>query len=287
MSRAPRLTPLLLSLLLGSLPPWSTGCQRLPPGDVVARVAGEDVRYEAFSSYLESNLGEAEATLDSAVLSPLFDQFLEEELLLRLAVEEGLAAPGASRLEATDALTRRAMAEIAVTQREMVDYYQTHLAHFEQPERVRLSQILVEDREVAEEALEALRRGEEFADVAERLSTDPSAPFGGDQGVLTRRDLPPPLVDIVFGLGVGEVSPIVPVDYGFHIFRVTERLPPEVISLGQAEGEILEELRRQHLERALIALVDEARSRYHTEVYTENLPFDYRGQYRETNHRRP
>lgn len=282
---APLLASLMAALLL-------LACRREPPPapDVVARIAGEAVPYARFESYLARDVGDPEAVLGSDVLSELFDQFLDEQLLARLAAERGLVRAGGNRDEAArravdallaaDTSADTATEPSAAPTAEIARYYAAHLSDFTRPERVRLRQILTEDRAAAEQALSELAAGADFAEVARRLSRDPSAPRGGDQGVLARADLPPAFAETIFALRPGEVSRIFPADYGFHIFQVVERLPAEVTPLDRAAGEIRARLRRERSDRRMAALVAECRRRYDVEVYERNLPFDYEGSYR-------
>ncbi len=171
----------------------------------------------------------------------------------------------------------RARAEDELTDERVLLYYRKHSERFSRPERVRLSQILVEDRASADRAQEELQSGVPFEEVARRLSTEPAAAIGGDQGILGQDDLPPAFVEIIFGLEVGEISPVVAADYGFHIFKVTERRPAEKVPVSEAAAEVRDHLRRIESAEIRAELVEEARGRYNTAVYASNLPFDYRG----------
>jgi peptidyl-prolyl cis-trans isomerase C len=259
-------------------------CRReAPPGpDVAARIAGEEVPYSRFEAYLARQVGDPETVLGSDVLSELFDQFLDEQLLARLAADRGLlraggSGPGRER-HAVDALLAAGPAA-SPSDAEVARYYAAHAGEFSRAERVRLRQILVEDRAAAERAAAELATGADFGEVARRLSRDPSASRGGDQGVLARSDLPPAFAETIFALRPGEVSRIFPAEYGFHIFQVVERLPAEVAPLGEVAGEIRARLARERSDRRLAALVAECRNRYDVEVYGRNLPFDYEGSY--------
>lgn len=257
-------------------------CRAQPPPapDVVARIDAADVPYSELKTFLDKSLGEPADSLSSDVLSELFDQFLDETLLSRLAVDEKAAAPGTDRRKAIDGLLAKNLPS-EPTAEEVAGYYAAHRAEFERPERVHLRQILVEDRTSAESAVAALKRGEDFAAVARRLSRDPSASYGGDQGELARSDLPTAFADVIFGLKPGEASDIVPAEYGFHIFQVVEHLQAELQPLAAAEPEIRLELRRAAGDQALARLVVEARARYTVKVFGRNLPFNYRGAYGE------
>jgi peptidyl-prolyl cis-trans isomerase C len=259
------------------------GCRRrpAPPApDVAALVAGAEIRYPEFQAYLSRSLGDSDAVVASDVLSALFDQFLEERLLLRLAEERGLVPAGSDPRQAIDALLRQAGGP-PPSAAEIEGYYRRHHQDFARPERVRLRQILTEDRGTAERAQRQIQRGEDFSRVARRLSRDGGGTGGGFQGELARTDLPPAFVDVIFGLRPGEVSKVVPAQYGFHVFQVVERLPEQVVPLAAARTEIASRLRRERADRERASLVRLAAARYNAKVYERNLPFEYEGFYGE------
>lgn len=272
-------TAALLLLLLAA------ACERREPAapDVVARIEGEEIRYAQIERYVERTAGDGESVLVSDVLSQLFDQYLDEELLLRLAADRGLVQRGldvttASRRRAIDALLAAEL-EDGPDEPEVAAYYESHRGEFTRPERVRVRQILTEDRATAERALRELAGGADFAGLARSLSSGPGAASGGYQGELSRADLPPAFADVIFSLRPGEVSRLIPADYGFHIFQVVARSPAGVIPFAEARPEIEERLRQERADRLLADLVGEARRRYNVEVHARNLPFEYRGSY--------
>ncbi len=263
---------ILFTLLLAACTPPPT------PSDAMARVGDETIPVAEFETYLERNLGEEAQDLSSAVRSRLLDQFLEEELLLRLAEDQGLTLDGGSRRLAVDRLLR-SVEQADPTPGDVAAYYQEHREEFRRPERVRLRQILLEDRGTAERVHRELEEGADFVAVARRASREPGGDRGGYQGELAREDLPPSLADVIFELGPGEVSEVVEADYGYHVFQVMEHLPPEVLPLRAVADEIRRRLQADVTDRSLENLVEEARSRYSVEVYERNLPFDYEGTY--------
>lgn len=274
MSRLRPLTALLVALAAACLEPDP------PAPDVVAQIGAQPVRYAQFEEHLRRTVGDPDSVLASDVLSQLFDQYLDEEILFRLAADRGLVVAGqeSARRSAIEALLA-AEADAEPSEAEIAAFYDRHRTEFARPERVQLRQILTEDRATAERALAEIERGADFALVARRLSRDPSAASGGLQGELARGDLPPAFADDIFRLAPGEVSRIIPAEYGFHIFQVTERSAAEVVPLAKARDEIVAQLRRQRGDRRLAELVGQGRSRYNVEVYGRNLPFDYRGSY--------
>lgn len=245
--------------------------------DVALRIDGEPVHYGDFELYLRANVDSQAGGLGAKALSGLFDQFLDERLLVRLATERGLVRPGEERQQAIAHLLSDQ--ERAFSDSERRAYYQAHLADFQRPERVRLRQILVYDRPAAEQALAELKRGTDFAQVAARFSQDPKAQYGGDQGLLSHEDLPPAFADTIFRLAPGEFSGVVQAEYGFQIFKVEEKLPSATLSFEQVEPEIELQMRRLSLDESMASLLADARRRYRVELFPQNFPFDYQGDY--------
>lgn len=75
----------------------------------------------------------------------------------------------------------------------------------------------------AEEALQKVKDGGDFADLAREYSDDPgSGPNGGDLGVFGRGIMVPEFEAAAFALGEGETSELVRTQFGWHIIKVHE-----------------------------------------------------------------
>lgn len=254
---------------------------RQPPAigaDVAVRIDGEEIPYGAFEAHLRSNFDAEETSLEGQAQNRLFDQFLDEQLLLRLAIERGLVEPGVDQRQAVEFLLR-GQPRPAWTEPQLRAYYQAHLTDFERREEVHLRQILVHDRADAEQAQGALADGEDFPQVAARFSQAPNAQMGGDQGRLSREDLPSSYADAIFDLAVGEVTGIVAADYGYHLFEVVARYPAEVATFEEVAAEIRRTLEGQRVDETVEGFIQEARERYNVTVFPDNFPFDYQGDY--------
>jgi peptidyl-prolyl cis-trans isomerase SurA len=81
----------------------------------------------------------------------------------------------------------------------------------------------------AESALAEVRRGEDFAVVAHRLSDDPgSKDQGGDLGWRRRGELEQSFERAMFSLRPGQISNVVATPFGYHIIQVERVHPGEV-----------------------------------------------------------
>jgi peptidyl-prolyl cis-trans isomerase D len=149
----------------------------------------------------------------------------------------------------------------AVTDAEIEVAYRARHAQFEQPTRAKVAHILVqvpttggsaaEDqaKAKAEAALQRVRGGADFAQVAREVSEDrQTAARGGEIGLLAQGELTPEIDRAVFGLKPGEVTGPVRSPFGYHVFKVLEIVPgskkelrevaPTLRATLQAEGQL-------------------------------------------------
>ncbi|WP_434346517.1 peptidylprolyl isomerase [Myxococcus virescens] len=155
----------------------------------------------------------------------------------------------ASRLTIEKLFASHVYSRVAVTEEELRAWYGAHEKDFHEPEQVHAAQIVVKGLDEARRLQTHLKSGKKFADLARRYSLSADAKVGGDLGFFPRGQMPPAFDEVVFKLGVGQVSDVVSTEYGFHLFRVLERKPArkrefvEVRSL--VEGKLLEQKRSQ------------------------------------------
>jgi peptidyl-prolyl cis-trans isomerase C len=171
-----------------------------------------------------------------------FDDLLAQERLsqteLKGRLKEQLAV---ERLFEDEVFPR-----VTVVDAEVERFYAEHTAEFQEPERVRVSQIVVASRDEALQLRDKLRRNPQtFADVARKSSVAPEGKNGGDLGYIGRGAGFPEVFDACFSMPLNVISEVTPSPYGFHLFRVTDRKGAQRRTLEQAKGEIREKLTRE------------------------------------------
>ena len=134
---------------------------------------------------------------------------------------------------------------IVVTQEEERKYYDEHKQEFDKPAGVRLSAIVIlvdrrlpdqvaAQRKKAEEALAALKKGDDFAEVAKKYSETPEAEDGGDLGYITTQ-LDDDIGKSIDKLAKNQYTDILEVSDAFEIFKLTDKHAGGVLSFDLAE----------------------------------------------------
>jgi parvulin-like peptidyl-prolyl isomerase len=131
-----------------------------------------------------------------------------------------------------------------IDEREVLQYYKDHLPSFQMGQKVRVRQIVVADGEEAIQILKRLKKGESFEKVAMEKSLGPEKVQGGDLGYFGQGEKPIEF-DTVFNMEIGTISEVIKSPYGYHIFKLEEKIEPRQIPFEEAKLGILQELERK------------------------------------------
>lgn len=142
-----------------------------------------------------------------------------------------------------------------ITHERMLEYYNDQLADYEHPARARWEELAVKVASASskEEAYAHIVRmgnlvqdGASFSEVAKNGSDGITAGKGGARDWTTKGSLVSDVLDrAAFSLPVGELSPILESDRGFHIMRVIQRQDAHRTPFVEAQGEIRKTIKRQ------------------------------------------
>lgn len=157
-----------------------------------------------------------------------------------------------------------------VTEEAVKAYYEAHPDEFKVPESVRVRQIVTDTKEKAESILRRLRQGENFAKLAKDLSLSPDRREGGDLGFIPRGSFPREF-EVCFTMNPGEISPIIPSLYGFHLFKVIEKAPGRTQDLTEVTSKIFMQLKQRAREQYLKSLLERLRSQAKIEINRDVL----------------
>jgi len=152
---------------------------------------------------------------------------------------------------------------IEISDEDVQAFYDENPDLFKRVDKIHCRHILfVVDPDADDETREAARKkavlaharalsGENFAALAFELSEGPNAARGGDLGFTARGQMVESFDEVVWGLEPGEISEVVESRLGFHVIKVEEFVPGEVIPLDEARQLIIQMLRQQRTGMAL------------------------------------
>jgi len=89
-------------------------------------------------------------------------------------------------------------------------------------DKIRCVHILVEKFTEAQQIVERLKKGEDFAKLASEKSIDGSRRRGGDLGWFGHGVMVRPFEQATFALQKGQISEIVKSEFGYHIIKRLE-----------------------------------------------------------------
>lgn len=162
------------------------------------------------------------------------------------AFESQLAKAGQTQEQLAEEMRDRLLAEKYVAEQtgrerasapEVRAWYEQHRAEFEVPEEVHCQQIAVRTPDEAKSALDQLRAGTPFDQLAQKLSTSPDGRTGGDLGWFPRGTMPKVFDDTCFSLGTGKISGVVASPYGYHVFKTLGRRAPRARKFDEVKAE--------------------------------------------------
>lgn len=231
-----------------------------PEAGVIARVGGVALTERDLADMLPE--GER-MPFTPEEKSALIERWIEMEVLHQEALRRGLRNDPKVRAR-LESLEREFLADhlaflelrerIAVTEREIEEYYERHREEYLYEYRV--SHILLSSREEAEAARELLA-ARSFAWVANRHSVDPVARRGGDLGYLTKGNMIPAFETVVFDMKPGEVSDIVASEFGYHIIMLVGVREAQVrVELDDIRERLMNEIVMRRRESAYHELVE-------------------------------
>jgi peptidyl-prolyl cis-trans isomerase SurA len=151
---------------------------------------------------------------------------------------------------------------ISIGESDARKYYDEHKSEFVRPEQVALREIIVntegkKDTELpdlkkkAETALKRVKDGEDFGEIAKRLSEGTTKEQGGYIGTFKRGELAKQLEEVVFKMKHNELTDVIETKQGYLIFQVLEHYDEGEQSFEKVKNEIMDRLYNTKLEPAV------------------------------------
>ena len=230
----------------------------------VELVLFREAQAQGFSASEEEVNAEIEEIRANLQEGDSFEALLEragfrDEALLRSYLEEQLVV---------EQLVSDLRSDISVSEEEVAAAYEAQQDELAQPEQVCAQHILVATEEEAQEVLDELENGADFALLASERSTDPgSAANGGDLGCFAAEMMVEPFAEAAFAAELNEPVGPVESEFGYHVILAYDRQEAGVPPLE----DVREALTAQLEQEALQARIDELREASGVEIFPDAL----------------
>ena len=151
---------------------------------------------------------------------------------------------------------------ISIGESDAQKYYEEHKTEFTRPEQVALREIIINTegkkeselpdlKKKAETALKRVKDGEDFGEIAKRLSDGATKEQGGYIGTFKRGELAKQLEDLVFKMKRNELTDVIETKQGYLVFQVLEHYDEGQQGFDKVKNEIMDHLYNEKLEPAM------------------------------------
>ncbi|MDD4879620.1 MAG: peptidylprolyl isomerase [Candidatus Omnitrophica bacterium] len=161
--------------------------------------------------------------------------------------------------------------KVKVTDEDAKKYYDANKDKFKEPEKIKVSHILVDSEAEAKDILAKLKGGADFAALAKEKSKDPSKDKGGEVGLLSKGQTVPEFEQAAFALQPGQLSGVVKTQFGYHIIKVDEKQPEKTMAYNDIKDQLKQMLLSDKQRESFEALLKDLRDKNKVTVYKDVL----------------
>jgi peptidyl-prolyl cis-trans isomerase SurA len=225
------------------------------------------------------------------------------EALQKEAEKQGISWEDFKQTQLNQIITRKVIGEevgghLSITKEEEEKFYDDHKSEMEQPESIRLAEILVAPKAPApgnpaadpnaagsaatppsadaaaltaaeakaNDLLKQINGGANFEDIAKKNSDGPTAADGGALGVFKRGQLAKQLEDVTFAMKAGEVTKVIQTKQGFVILKIVDHQQAGIPPMKDVLPRIQDALYYEKLQPALRAYLTKLREDAYVKV---------------------
>jgi peptidyl-prolyl cis-trans isomerase C len=193
-----------------------------------------------------------------------------------------------------EVVKRELKSGIKISDAEVKQFYETNNEAFTQPQLAHVSHILISTRDnqtglpftpeqklarkdKAQKALDRARKGADFTKLVLELSEEPGVKENKGEYKFTRakddqrRSMPPEFEQAAFALKSGEISDIVTTEFGYHIIKLHEIIPPRKAPFTDVQERVRDHLTQQELDKRLPTYFNKLKKEASVEILDEQL----------------
>jgi len=232
------------------------------------------VRFREFviEQLLLQEMERTEITVDEALVREQLTSWLSEGQEVTPDLEERVR----TFLKIQKFIKQEIRGQIEIGNQEMQRYYRRHSDEYKADDEYHVLEILLEDRQRAEEIREQLNFGDvrTFKSMARSYSQGLTAQAGGDLGTFRSGQLPENFEKVIFQLKAGEIGTVFRSPEGYHIFMMEEWVPRHAQKFHEVQEAIFEKLVSEKESVALDEYVNQLFQSASIEVHDRTLSFE-------------
>ncbi|MDB6065120.1 MAG: Peptidylprolyl isomerase [Pedosphaera sp.] len=178
--------------------------------------------------------------------------------------------------------------KVTVKDEDVKKFYDDNPSKFEQPEMVRASHILImtgdkngspmseDDKKAKRKKIEDILKkakepGADFGKLAKEYSEDPGSKDNGGEYKFPRGQMVPEFEAAAFSLQTNQISDVITTSFGYHIIKLSEKIPAKKVEFAEASSNIKSYLESTEIEKIMPKLGPQLKKEAGVEILDEKL----------------
>ncbi len=251
---------------------------------VLATVNGVDITDAILDATIQSLSPDRRGYFESEFgRKQLLDQLVSVELINAFGTELGMDQDPGYMAQVEQALKdikysftmNRILGTIKIEEEEAKEVFTAHPERYSGQETIQASHILVDDEEVAKEAIAKIKNEElTFEEAAREYSTCPSKEQGGDLGEFGKGMMVKEFEEVAFSLNEGEMTDTpVASQFGYHVIKTTKNNSTAPVNFDDVKEDVmnkmLQDKQMEYYTKLITELQDKFEVKYNTEAKSE------------------
>lgn len=149
-------------------------------------------------------------------------------------------------------------------------YYENNREQWRVGERLKLRQIIVDDKEKAQTLRENILKGADFGETA-RLHSIQTPPEDDQSPAYLTREEVPMAFDPLFQNDVGSISEVIKTPFGYHLVMIEDKQAEQILPFQEIEEKLKQTLLNRKRERVYSKWIEKLRQRTEVRINEELL----------------